>query len=592
MKRKFLLLALILSSWLVFPVEIMKLADVKVGMEGEGRTIFKGSQIETFTCRVLGVIENFSPGKNLIIMELDAAALKDGGVIAGMSGSPVYITGKLVGSVSYGFSFSKKPIAGITPIEDIIKVSDHNAPAYEIDISNIKVEFSRESNRRVGEFIQSELKKRAGFSPLANFEPIKLVASGRGINPEMMASFMPVLTPGLGLNQKLTIEAKKAGESLFTVSPADAVSIPLVRGDFEYSYTGTVTHVDGNKVYVFGHPLFNLGRIDFPLHRADVVAVVPSYETSFKLVASRNPIGTVLQDRFSGVQGELGKTPTMIPLKVFLKNRNKTYNLEIINHPMLSPALTYVSLMSIFTAEYQQYGFQSLTVNGKIFVENEDNVVINDLYSGANAFDDFSNLMMAINFFLLNNKERNVRIQKIDLEISNLEKIKRADLENVLVEKNLYLPGEAINVSLYLKNEQGENFQERLTIKVPNLQPGSSFYLLAADATEMMDFDAKVIKTGFFPGRLSALIRAINNLRRNNRVYFKLFIPSQGLFIKGYEYPHLPSSLNNVLAYNAASRDQSSLMVSTITEYQYELPAVVSGKKIIKIKIKARKDEP
>jgi hypothetical protein len=142
-----------------------------------------------------------------------------------------------------------------------------------------------------------------------------------------------------------------------------------------------------------------------------------------------------------------------------------------------------------------------------------------------------------------------------------------------------------------LKNEKGDSFDEKITIKAPDLKPGSVFYLLVADAAEVTDFDAKAIKTSYFPTKLSALIRAINNIRRNNRIYLKIFVPAQGVFIKGFEYSYLPSSMSNVLLYNSFGNDQANMALSTIAEYQYEVPAVVNGKKIYKLIIKERKNE-
>lgn len=592
MKRSILLMALLgLSCWLA-STDIMKLSEIRPGMEGEGKTIFKGSNIETFKFKVLGILDKFVSDKNLIIAELFAPELNEGGVIAGMSGSPVYIDGKLIGSVSYGLSsFSKKPIAGITPIEDILRISASGGPAANVEISDIKIDFSKENVRRVAEAIQNELVSRMNFSPARSLSPIKLFASSRGFCPEAIHFLQGIFVPLQSLGVGADVDKTKLSPDMFTVRPADAVAIPLVRGDASYAATGTVTHVDGKKVYVFGHPFFNLGTVDFPLHRAEIISVVPSYENSFKLATMRNMVGAVQQDRFSGVLAELGKVPYMIPLKIFLKNRNRNFNLEIVNHPLLTPSLTYMSLLNALLAEFQEFGFQSIAVNGKIFIENEDNVVLSDLFSGTTAFEEFSTLVMAINYYLLNNKEKSIKIQKMDFEISGQEVVKKAELENVLIDKNAYLPDELMDISMKFKNEKGGSFDEKITIKAPNLKPGSVFYLMVADAGEVTDFDAKAIKTAYFPTKLSALIRAINNIRRNNRIYLKIFVPAQGVFIKGFEYSYLSSSMSNVLLYNSLAKDQAKMALSTIAEYQYEVPAVVNGRKIFKLVIKERKNE-
>jgi len=364
MKRIALTAAGLLLSCLLAATDIMKLSEVKPGMEGEGRTIFKGSTIETFTFKVLGVMEKFVSDKSLIIAELNAPELNDGGVIAGMSGSPVYINGRLIGSVSYGLSnFSRKPIAGITPIEDILRISAvASAPAASVEISNIQIDFGRQNARRVAAAIRNELAARLNFSPARSLAPIKLFASSRGFTPEAVSFLGDLFVPLQSMAVGKDISTRKLSPEMFTVRPADAVAIPLIRGDASYAATGTVTHVDGQKVYVFGHPFFNLGTVDFPLHKAEVISVVPSYESSFKLAATRNPVGAVRQDRFSGVMAELGQAPAMIPLKIFLKNRNRNFNLEVVNHPLLTPALTYISLLNALQAEYQEFGFQSLRV--------------------------------------------------------------------------------------------------------------------------------------------------------------------------------------------------------------------------------------
>jgi hypothetical protein len=572
--------------------EFMKLSEIRPGMEGEGKTIFKGSTIETFKFKVLGILDKFVSDKNMIIAELFAPELNDGGVIAGMSGSPVYIDGKLIGSVSYGLSnFSKKPIAGITPIEDILKTSDYNSPIANVEISDIKIDFKKENVKQIAEAIRNLLVGRMNFSPAKSMLPIKLFSSSRGFIPEALTILQDVFVPLQNLGGGKDFSKNKLNEELFTVRPADAVSIPLIRGDALYAATGTVTHVDGQKVYVFGHPFFNLGTVDFPLHRAEIISLVPSYESSFKLAVTRNMVGAVQQDRFSGVQAELGKTPYMIPLKIFLKNRNKIFNLELVSHPLLTPALTYMSLLNALLAEFQEFGFQSIAVKGKIFIENEDNVVLEDLFSGTAAFDEFSTLVMVVNYFLMNNKEKNIKIQKMDFEISGREAIKNAALENVLIDKNAYLPGEQIAIRMFLKNEKGADFEEQVTIKAPSLKPGSVFYLMAADAMEVAEFDTKYMKSVYFPTKLNSLIRAINNIRKSNRIYLKIFVPLQGVFINGFEYSYLPASISNVLLFNSISKDQSNVQISTIAEYQYEIPAVVSGKKIFKLSIKERKNE-
>lgn len=582
---------------------IMKVSEIKAGMEGQGRTIFKGSKIETFDFKVLGVIEKFVPDKDLIIIECDNPVLAESGIIAGMSGSPAYIDGKLIGAVAYGFPFSKRPIGGITPIEDILKTAEYNktAASTTIDLSTIKLEFDKESVSRISKQVYKEMSQRInGFSTTnSDIFPIKLAGAQRGFKPEAIAPLNALFSPVSSLKSQsgtlnTRIDPEKSAEML-EILPADAASIPLVKGDFEYSSVGTVTHVDGENIYLFGHPFFNLGRVDFPLHKAEVISVVPSYQSSFKLAATRQMVGRIKQDRFSAVQGELGKMPYMIPMKVFLRNRNHTFNLELVSHSLLTPALSAISMVNIFTTEFQQYGFQSLQVRGKIFIEGEQNILLDDLYTGTDPFNDFSNLLLVVNYFLMNNPEKAVKIQKFDFEVTATERVRRANIDNVLVSGRTFLPGEMIDVAIFLRNEKGLPFTEEVTLKAPNLKAGSDFFLLVADNQEMSRFDSRNVKSNYFPMKVNSLIRAINNLRKNNRVYIKVMAPSQGLFVKGYEYSNLPSSMENVFMYNSSpvlgtEDTHSQVKYSTIREYQVEMPAVVRGKKLFKLKIKERSD--
>ena len=574
--------------------DIMKLSEIKPGMTGEGKTIFKGSEIETFKFKVLGVLEKFVPGKNLIIVELESPVLAEAGIIAGMSGSPAYIDGKIIGSISYGFAFSKRPIGGVTPIEDIIKTDEYNNPTFSIDISDIKVQFDKENIKYITEFLQKELARRINFTPDAALAPIRLLGIHKGMDPAVLSGLTPLLSPA-GSFKDFTqdqFDARniKIDRKMYEINAGDAAAIPLIRGDFEFSASGAVTYVKGNKVYMFGHPFFNLGTVDFPLHKAEIISVVPSYQTSFKITATRNPIGAVLQDRFSAVQADLDQTPYMIPIKVFLENRNRTFNLEVVNHPLLTPILGSVSLDNIFSSEYKQFGFSSLRVKGTIFIENEKNIIIDDLFTGINASEEFGGLLLAVNFFLMNNKDRTIKIQKMDFEIEGSERVSSTAIENVILNKQAFYPGELMDIRIQLKNERGNEPVEQMQITAPNLKSDSEFYLMVAGKNEMIRFETKNIKSDYFPVNLNTLIRAINNIRKNNRIYLKLMTPGEGLFIKGSEYSNLPESLHNVLSYNATSEDQSEMKFSTITEYQYPVPAVVSGIKIFKLKIKARSD--
>ncbi len=591
--KKFLLSFFILISFCLHSSEIMKLAAVRPGMEGIGRTVFKGTKVETFSFKVLGFIEKFAAGKDLIIVEIDSPVLNNGGILQGMSGSPLYIDGKIIGAVAYGFSFSKKPIAGVTPIEDIIATSEYGGGAGKVVLpGNLKFDFDKKNLETISSRLKSSVMKMSSFSPAEGINPIKLMGTAKGMGNVAMSMMEPLFTPVQKLNvSKLTQKNrlnKRPKGNFFSLKPADAVSISLIKGDFEYAASGTVSYVDGKKVYAFGHPFYNLGSVSFPMHRAEVISVVPSYQSGFKLTASGEMIGTMVQDRFSAIHGVLGKTPYMIPVKIFLKDRNKKYNLELVNHKILTPYLTAVSMANIFSSEYFQIGESTLKVKGKIFIEGEKNIIIDDIYSGPASVAEFSNLLVAINYFILNNRERVVKIQKVDLQVEVMEKGQHLDLENVILNRNSYRAGEIINVKMDFRSHLGKTASQTIGVKAPNLKNGSVFYVMVADKAETAAFDSKNVRSSYFPRKLSTLIRGINNIRKNSRLYVKIISPAKGLFIKGHEYANIPDSMNNMFLFNSSSADKTSIRYSTHAEYQLEVPAVVKGRKLFKLVIKER----
>lgn len=565
---------------------IMPLSEIRTGMKGIGKTIFKGSEIEQFDFEVLGIMKNaLGPGKSLIWVELKNPILAETGIMEGMSGSPLYIDGKNIGAVAYGFPFSKKPIAGITPIQDILSTSDYNTPTVSVEISNIKLDFDEKNllfiSRRLKEYLGQRLE---GFSR-GSAKPLELVRTG---NQSLEALAGVSSRTGFG-QMRPSLSPRISESERFVLREADAVSIPLIRGDLEYTVSGTVAYVNGNDVYLFGHPFYNLGSVNFPLHKAEVIAPFPSYNSSFKLHATRQMVGTVKQDRTSAVHGVLGEKPSLVPMKIFIKNRNKTIDLEIINHPLLNPTLTGLALLNTFSAEYQDFGYQSLRVNGHIFIENEKNIEISDFYSGFDSYSQFSNLMIAVQFFLLNNKEKAARIQKIDFELEGFEAIRSSTIQEVVIDKREFAPGELIKLRVTLQNERGPLASEEIGIEAPRLPDGSTFLLLIGGKEEMLSFDSKNVKSDFFPVSLKAITRAINNLRKNNRIYVKIASPQKGLYVNGYEYSQVPLSLNSVFTHNSSEYEApNDVKLSTLGEYQIDIPNVVSGWKTFKLTIKER----
>lgn len=577
-------------------VSILPLEQIKAGMKGKGKTVFKGNIIEEFDVEILGILRNFGPKRNLILAKLKGDILDRAGVISGMSGSPVYVGGKLIGAVAYSMgNFAKEAIAGITPIGEMLSIErKETAPSsFSPQIpfkKNLSLEELFEINK---EFL---IPRSSFFSEGQTLVPlsIPLVFSGFSSNAFDKAT---VFFSGLGFNP---VRGGSSGQSLQRISSpdlalrgGDPVAVQLVRGDMDISAVGTVTHVDGNKVFAFGHPLYNLGAVDYVMAKAKVITVVPSLSSSFKMSSTGALVGSFVQDRNSGVFGKIGKIPKLIPVNVQMtdtKGNIKNFKIEIVNDKILTPALVNLSLASILSTEERAFGDLSLELRGDVYLENGTSVHLEDLFSGSfnTSGTRLSNLIAAVVYFLINNAFEELGIHRIDLSVRTSEEAKFTYLEKVWLDKYEASPGERIRIKVYHRTFRGKTMVQEVGILAPQLPSNSEFQLFIGDAASMAQLEMRQYKKGtFIPRSLNQLIRILNNLRKNNRIYFKIIASKPGLFLKGEEMPNLPPTMKSMFSSpRAAASGPTELDKSTLSEYQLPLPYVFNGAVMIPIKIK------
>ena len=590
-----LIICMVLSA-IEGSVPILPLDQVKAGMKGKGRSVFQGNRIEEFDVEIIGVLKNLQPKKSIILARLEGGILEETGVISGMSGSPVYVDGKLIGAVAYSYgTFVKEPIAGITPIGEMMAISEKRkkGPVFSPQVPVKKHLTLDELFMLNKDFFLSKAvfhsEGRAlkplniplvfsGFSSYA-FERSRSFFSNLGFNPVMSAF---------------------SGQSLETISPPDLtlreggpVAIQLVSGDLDMSAVGTVTYIDGSKVLAFGHPLYNLGAVDYAMTKAKVITVVPSLMSSFKLAVSDSLVGKFTQDRSSGLLGELGKVPRLVPVNIRIMDSDgelKEYKIKVVDDKILTPVLLNVSLGGIVTTEERAIGDLSLGLLGNIYLENGMNIRLEDLFSGQ--FDasvvSLSSLLAGVVYFLTNNEFEELRIHRIDLNIQAFEEVKFSFLEKVWLSKYEASPGERIDVKIDYRTFRGESQREEGSIQVPNLPPGSEFQIVVADAASMAKIEMSQYRSAtFVPRNLSQLVRMMSNLRKNNRIYIKIIASKPGIFLRGEEMSNLPPSMKSMFASpRAAASSPTELTRSTLMEYQLPIPYVFRGEAVIPVKIK------
>jgi hypothetical protein len=558
-------LGLLLAAGPAHALDTFPLEDLRPGMTGVGRTVFEGSRIDEFKVTILGTLENALGAKQSLIMaRLEGGPLAETGVIAGMSGSPVFIDGKLVGAVSYSFPFAKETIGGITPIASMIEATRTSAPrAASARFAPLLREgvAARPLDR---EALVSALERplqalgpsrETSASPLAvpagGMTPLSLPLVFSGFESSAFAWARGVFS-GLGFSPVMATGTGPTPEGpLPALQPGSAVGVSLVEGDLDLSVTGTVTCVDGDRVYAFGHPFYNLGPTRFPMKKAYVYSVFPSLYSSFKISATRDVVGTMDQDRFSAVAGRLGDPPRMIPVSVKLdtsRGQVREYSFRIVEDELFSPVLAYVSLLSVLQGNERAYGTSTIRVDARVTLGDGRQVRVDDLFTEGQPSVQASALVAAPLAYLLTNDFEPVSVEKLDVSVTSFETIQSATIHRAWLERSGPVrPGTTVPLRLQLRTYRGELVTDTIPVEIPESATPGSYSLLVADSQVLTGLEQREMRQPFVPRDLNQLIRAINGLRRNNHVYSRLMRADSGAIVSGEYLQSLPPSILSVL---------------------------------------------
>ena len=611
-RRTWLLAVALTAFWLASlpaATEFMPVDEVQAGMRGVGRTVFEGSTIEEFDVHIIGVVRNvIGPQRDLIIARLEGGPLATTGVIAGMSGSPVYIDGKLVGAVSYSIGqFSRDAIAGITPIREMIDATaldSARAPLgqrarLELPITHesidraLQVAFSwaRPFAERPGD-VQVVGGSPGSLGPVAAqvamLRPIAMPLAIGGFSPEGAG----VLSRAFNSSGWMPVLGGSAGRSAAVddpppLQPGDAVGIDLLNGDLSLGATGTVTHVDEDRVYAFGHPFYNLGPTEFPMTRAFVHTLIPSLSASAKLASSGAVVGTIRQDRATAVAGTLGAGPAMIPITLTLENDRgltRRFSINVVNDQLFTPLLTYLAIYDTLGSYERENGTASYEVAGTARVRGHGEIAFADLFTGDTPSAGAAAYIAAPITFLLTNDDERVEIEGLDLTITSTEERRTANLERVWIDAARARPGRAVPVKLLLRTYRGEEVVRTLSIQIPANASGP-LSLLVADGAGLTQFERRDVRQPQEPRDVPRMIRALNQARKNNRLYVRLLSPDPGAVVKGETLPSLPPSVLAVLQGDRTGGEFNPLRSATLGEWELPTDYTVSGSRLLTIDV-------
>ena len=578
---------------------LMPLSEVRAGMKGVSKTVFSGAVPERFDVEILGVVPGMiGPRQDMIICRISGGEADRTAVFAGMSGSPVHIDGKLVGSISFAFPFSKEPICGITPIDYILAISREEKK--ESGPESRSFSFSELYARSIGDLFRLQrgvsgvVPSGTGLaSPLAvaagqTFRPISLPLSYSGVSSRAMELFsnelsavglMPVAAPG-GTAPPSGLKTFDDG----TLTGGTSVSVQLARGDFSLAASGTVTLRDGEKVYAFGHPFLSLGGVDMPMSESTVVTVVPSMNNSFKLAVPGEMVGTMTQDRATGVFGRLGATPKMIPVTIDLVNsrgQRETSRFETVTDEFLSTLLVNIGVINILFSNERNIGDTTVDLKGEISLKGGGTVAIDKRYSGPAAAALASMAVSTPVNLLLRSRFENLEIERVRLRISVAEGASNAVLERISADKTEVRPGDELKLSAFVRGSGGRIYRENFIVRVPeDTQPGQ-LTLTVADGAETQQGSAV---QQFTPRTLSELVMTLNKARRDDRLYVQLSRASSGAVSGATEMPNLPPSVLATINSGGMSGGFKPTTSQVLVEKELA-PAefVISGKQTMEI---------
>jgi SpoIVB peptidase S55 len=550
-------------------------SEVKAGQKAYGLTVFQGDVVEKFDLVLLGVLRNFlGPKKDLVIAKLTDPKLELAGVVAGMSGSPIYVDGKLLGALGYAMgAFMKEGICGITPIESMREVRD--LPVLD--------PFTVAQNAPVS--VQ-------GYGD--QLRPISAPLSIAGVDPGVLAHFMPtferygfVAAPGGSGGA-----APSAGKT--KLEPGGAVAAQLVRGDLSVAATGTVTTVDGNKVLAFGHPFMGIGVASLPMASSKIVTIIASLQRSFKMGEVGQEVGALTQDRLTAIAGELGRHASVIPLSVEIESqpegKKNSYSFEVARDPRLTPELMQMVLANALTRRTDAGITGTVEVEGEMQLEGGDTVKLSSLMAMERdpLLPIFAALSVVRPFDVLwRNDFGGPMVKSLKVKAKLDRNVHRQHIEYMTVRQSPYAPGDTVGIELGMKADDKPIESRRLSLVLPDtLEPGD-YELLVGGAQEANNNEMKFVGP-MHPLSRDSLLAALQSIRTDGPLYVQLFARGGSIRMGEAMLTDVPLSFAQQIAPREGDGRASRTPVSLILEEKHPQASFThgDGRAVLKIRTK------
>lgn len=570
--------------------------DVRRGMKGVGKTVMKGTKIESFDAEVLGVLKNSNPGRDLILCRLSGLDLERTGVIAGMSGSPITIDGKLLGAVAFAWSGGKDPIAGVTPfiqMHEFVEAYERRDTAERNAPKRIGLADPVRIDGRDYETVTVSQGYEEARGDEFVLQPVRTPLSATGFSANSLRLFHERCGRQMGLvpMQGGAVSGKVAEEEKdVTLEAGGSLSLSMITGDFDLSGIGTVTHIEGRRVYGWGHPFMSLGACEFPLMTGYVHTIYPRQTVSFKMGSPLKPVGVINADVSTCIAGWLGKEAEMMPMKMsvaFGSGPSRTFNVQVARQRQMMPNLVFTALSNSIDMEGDLPDDLTAQVSLRIEVEDREAIVIKDTFSGmsgARAAQTIFGPGASIVQMLTGNPMRPLKPTRIEADVQLIPGRISAEIEAVETDADVYAPGDTVRVTAFLKPYRGERQKVTASLKLPaDLSEGTHTLQILDDPSNARQTMRDTPTLGS-PQTIEQLFQSIQFQTRTKRTNLVLRLPlgASGVAVDGRALPDLPGSMVQILG---SGRRTGAQTISDAVVAKQPTEWVVQGSESIKITV-------
>ena len=589
------------------PVAFFPAEELRPGLMGIARTVFEGDRLEEFEVEILGVLKNaIGPQQDMILARLHGEKVEFTGVVSGMSGSPVYIDGRLVGALSYRIGqFAKEPIAGITPIADMLnlvaapagggtaggRAAGGRPAGRPVDLLGWLARGADPADRPA---MPAAAHLAAAASGAPSLQPIGTPLVCAGCDPRALDHYAPIFEMiGLQPTTGGGVESGAAGDAALPLLPGTAIGATLASGDLNLSAVGTLTYVDGNRIFAFGHPMTGSGTIDVPLTQARVVATLASQAGSFKISNATAAIGAVIEDRLTAIVGEVGRKAPMLPLSVRVNadGGHRDFHYDVTRDRTLGPVVAAVTTASslLRTAEFEAAA--TVALRYRYSLEGYPEIRQERLFAGTNPGQpvhvQVANEAAGMLGFLYANPFEEPVVRSIDVEVDILPPARIAILSSLSAARGEVRPGETVRVDATLTEYRGRSRTVSFAVGVPEDTPPGDLQVIVGGGSALDGLDRRTIERQLAQAaNLGDIVRLIGRQRTTQSLVLRLARKAPAAIVRSELLPDLPLSIFSVFNNPRLNADSTLLMEAPILEMMKDQDVVVLGGRRISLKVK------